>query len=62
MTDAPDPAASTEADTADLIEQAQTPAAEPVEQSLEREHNAPFGGPDADEAIRDERDDAGQGA
>jgi len=61
MTDATDPGASTEADTADLLEQAQPPAAEPVEQTLDRERNAPFGGPDADEAVRDEREDAGQG-
>jgi hypothetical protein len=60
MSDDPDPLVSTEADTADLIEQAQPAAAEPIEQSLQRDRDAPFGGPDEDEAIRDEAEDAGQ--
>jgi hypothetical protein len=56
-----DPETRTDADTADVIEQAQPPAAEPIERSLERERDAPFAGPDEDDAIRDEKDDAGQG-
>jgi|tagenome__1003787_1003787.scaffolds.fasta_scaffold20863655_1 hypothetical protein len=61
MTDASDSGSSTEADTADLIEQAQPAAAEPIEQSLDREANAPFGGPDEDEALREEAADSTDG-
>jgi hypothetical protein len=48
---------STEADTADSIEQVQSAAGEPVGDSLARERGA-----DADEAIREAKEDSGQGA
>jgi hypothetical protein len=54
MTDDRESLVSNEASTADLIEQAQSAALEPLEQTLDPGRE--------DEAIREERDDAGQGA